>query len=240
MPKEFLGRIHGDGRLTVDDSFYSPISEDETPQYLKVLTNILDKAKITMTINPQDLKLPRTLLALKQRFIIGFSNGCPWPEKAISKYLLKQTAPPTTLEELTTLIKDSALFDGKHSFLFQSLLESASKPLKDALLSYHPWRQLEGQEDHNLPQDITNPHGKGAFGLAYDPPFFEVLIPLYRYIDDDENIGTHQARYFAVTDFFEKVANKTLTIEEFIEQTKGFLSHPDKYLRPHLINHKQS
>lgn len=238
MPKEFPSRIHGDGRLIVDPSFYASISKDETPQYLKALTDVIGKAKIAMTIDSQDPQLPSTLLALKQRFMIGFSNGCPWPEKAISEYLLDQKTPPTTLEQLTTQIKESALFDAKHSFLFQILLQYASIPLKDELLSYHPWQQLNEQENHNLPQDITDPHGKGAYGLAYDPPYFEVLIPLYKYIDDDKNVGNHQARYFAVTDFLEGVVNNAKSIEELVKQTKGFLINPETYIEPYLTKPK--
>lgn len=240
MPKEFPNRIHGDGRLIIKPSFFSPVSQRESPQYLKKLTDIMRRANIVITIDSQDPLLPDTLLSLKQRFMIGFSNGCPWPEKVISEYLMEQTTPPTTLKELATQIEKSARSDGKHSFLFQILLQHASKPLKRELKSYHPWQQLKEQEDHNLPQEITDPDGKGAYGLAYDSPYFDVMIPLYKYIDDDKNVETHQIRYCAVTEFLETVANKAKSVEELVSQTKEFLANPQKYLQPFLQTSKQS
>jgi len=238
MPKEFPNRIYGDGRLTIKPSFYNPVSRKEYPHYLKALTDIMGKANIVITIDSQDPLLPNTLLSLKQRFMIGFSNGCPWPEKVISEYLMEQTTPPTTLEELATQIEKSARSDGKHSFFFQILLQHASKPLKRELKSYHPWQQLKGQEDHNLPQEITDPNGKGAYGLACDPPYFDVLIPLYKYIDDDNNVETHQIRYCAVTDFLETIANKVKSINELVLQTKEFLTNPQEYLQSFLPTSK--
>jgi len=234
MFKEFPNRIHGDGRLIIDESFYSPVSRKETPQYIRTLTDIMSRAKITMPLNPQDPQLASTLLALKQRFMIAFSGGCPWPEKAVSEYLLAQKTQPATLVELTTQIRESARSDGKHSFLFQSLLQNASKPLRDELLNYHPWQPLEKQENRHLPHNITDSDGKGAYGLAYDPPYFDVLIPLYKYIDDNKNKGTHEARYFAVTDFLEKAASGAQSIEDLIGQTKGFLTNPQAYLEQYL------
>ncbi|OGK63015.1 hypothetical protein A2334_01480 [Candidatus Roizmanbacteria bacterium RIFOXYB2_FULL_38_10] len=231
MPKEFPGRIHGDGRVIMDDSFYSPVTKKQKPFYIKTLQKILSNAHIEVPIDNQNPILPDTLLALKQRFMIGFSNGCPWPEKAISEYLLEQATKPQTLEDLTTQIKESAHGDGKHSFLFQGLLRHASPELRNELLSYHPWQRLERQEDHNLPQDITDDSGKGAYGLAYNPPYFDVLIPLYKYIDDDTKGDTKQDRFFAVLNFFEKGAAKAQTITDLVNQAGAFLSNPQAYLK---------
>jgi len=239
MSKEFSKRIHGDGHLIMNSSFYSPINKKETPHYLNALTIILNKSEIFMPIEQKDPKLPDVLLALKQRFMIAFSNGCPWPEKAISEYLSSQQKLPTSLDELTTQINESGRVDGKRSFLFQSLINYSSESLKKELLSYHPWNPLEKQENHNLPEDITEPNGKGAYGLANDSPFFEVIVPLYKYIDDGKP-GTNEARYFAVSDYMEKVAGKAKSIKELVAETNKFLSNPKNYLKPYLAETKKT
>jgi len=74
--------------------------------------------------------------------------------------------------------------------------------------------------------------------LACDPPYFDVLIPLYKYIDDDNNVETHQIRYCAVTDFLETIANKVKSINELVLQTKEFLANPQEYLQSFLPTSK--
>ncbi len=240
MSKEFPGRIHGDGHLIMDISFYCPLNKKESIHYANTLKSIIKKANIGFEIDQADPGLPNTLLALKQRFMIGFSNGCPWPEKIIGKYLSNQEQAPTNLDDLTKLIKKSGHADGKHSFLFQDLLANSSQPLKNEILNYHPWQKIAGQEDHNLPEDITNSKGKGGYGMAYNPPFYEVLVPLYKYIDDKKNPGTQEARYFAVSDFFGAVASKTKSIKALIVETNKFLSNSSVYLGPYLENENHS
>ena len=237
MPVEFPNRIHGDGRLIINPSFNAPLRKNESQQYLNALTHILGEAAISLTINPADPQLPSTLLALKQRFMIGFSNGCPWPEKVIKNHLLKQEKPPTSLNELAQEITKSGLADGRNNMLYQILLQNGSDSLKDELLSYHPWSHIEGQEDRNLPKDITDENGRGGYSLAYDPPYFDALIPLYKYIDNGAE-GTHDARYFAVMEFFEKTAGKMKSIQELVKKTEGFLSNPSAYLKPFLPKNK--
>lgn len=234
MSKEFPNRIHGDGRLIMDMSFYSPLNKKESIHYSNTLKSIIKKTNISFEIDQADPRLPDTLLALKQRFMIGFSNGCPWPEKVISRYLSNQEKPPSNLDDLTTLIKESGHADGKHSFLFQDLLVNSSQPLKNELLNYYPWQKIDAQENRNLPKDITSPDGKGGYGLAFDPPYFEVLVPLYKYIDDKKNPGTQEARYFAVSDFFEHVAGKTESIRKLIAETNKFLSNSQSYVSPYM------
>lgn len=186
-----------------------------------------------MPFDINDQALPHTLLTLKQRFKIGFSNGCPWPEKAIAEHLESQISAISSLEQLEEGIRESGLSDGKHSMLFQNLLQFASKPLKKELLSYHPWEALEKQENQHLPDEVTDPKGKGGYGIAYDPPFFDVLKPLYRFIDEEKDRNVHNARHLAVVEFFEKTASKVKTIDELVKQTNKFLAQP-KYVKQFL------
>lgn len=238
MPQEFPNLTHGDGHL-ITDSFYAPVSAEETPMYLHTLQSVLQTAGLEMTIKEQDPDLSSTLLALKQRFMIGFSNGCPWPEQAISEYLHDQKIHPENLTQLAKQIIDSARFDGKHNMLFQNMLQYASEPLKKDLLSYHPWEKIKGQEDRNLPKDITDPEGKGAYGLAFGPPYFESLIPLYKFIDSATQPEVHEARYYAVTDFFQKKLGKVESINALVEQTQAFLKEPQKYVEPYVVSHQK-
>ena len=234
MPERFAHRTHGDGRLIMNEGFYRPLGKRAARAYTNVLGSIMERSHLPFTLDPKDTELPNTLLALRQRFQIGFSNGCPWPEKAITEFIEKEEKPPTSLPELTQVIQKSMQFDGKHSFLFQGLLRSASPTLKNELLSYHPWKRLEGQEDRNLPPEITRPDGKGAYGLAYDPPYFDVLIPLYKFIDEPGiSKEEHQARFFAVTDFFENTMGSFETIDEVIEATRAYLQNP-QYVKQYL------
>lgn len=225
MPKEYPGRIHGDGHLIVNESFYKPLTREEISQYFAILVSIMCKARIQIAIHTHDPEVQKTLLALKQRFIIGFSNGCPWIEKAIIENLLEQKTPPTTLRKLRNKIVKSEYFDGKHSFLFQNLVEVASEPLKKKLLGYHLWKKIDKQEDRNLPKEMTELKGKGAYGLAHDPLYFGVLIPLYEFIDLGENLESRQARYVKVLEFFEGVGSKVTSITALKRETKMFLLH---------------
>lgn len=224
MPKEHAGRIHGDGRLMMD-SFDRPNTESEKVLYQGILKDILRKAGVKLKIDKKDPDLSETLLTLRQRFEIGFSNGCPWPNKLITKFLSTTEKPPQTLKELTELIRLSSLEDGKHSALFQVLLANASDSLRGELTSFHSWNQITGQENQNLPADITRRGGKGAYGLAYDPPYFQVIKPLRTFIDGEES-DTNEARQertWKVIKFFERTTGKTSTIDRFVAKTDRFL-----------------
>lgn len=236
MFKEFLGRKHGDAGLIVDNSFYEPVAEEAREQYLDMLSSIIKQAQIPLEFSPQDSRLADVLLALKQRLMIGYSNGCPWPERAIIEDLQdieKQRGALDNLEELAIRIRETAQPDGKRSFLFQMLLQHASPALKKELLSYHGWAKLDKQEDDHLPKEITDPNGEGAYGLAYDPPYFEVIMPLFKFIEADQDLKIRQARYFAVIDFFEKRISKVDSIDGLVKQTKDFLDNP-KYFKQYL------
>lgn len=156
--------------------------------------------------------------------MIGFSNGCPWIEKAITENLLAQKTRPTTLRKLKKIVK-SEYFDGKHSFLFQNLVQVASKSLKKKLLGYHRWKKIKKQENRNLPKEMTDPRGKGAYGLAHGPLYFEIFIPLYTFIDKGKNIVDRQTRYVEVLEFFDKVGSKVTSIVMLEKEMKIFLLH---------------
>lgn len=126
---------------------------------------------------------------------------------------------------MAELLRQSAIPDGNHSMLFQLLLEHTSDSLKKELLSYHsPWERISDQEDWNLPEDITNPEGRGAYGLAFDPPYFESIIPLMKYIKESADPNSKfEDRFWKVMEFFEKKVSKVITIGELIEATKNFI-----------------
>jgi hypothetical protein len=84
MPKENEGRIHGDGHIWME-SFDRPLNESEQVLYKGLLINILERAGLNLVVENGDPELPQTLLSLKQRMEVGFSNGCPFPEKAINE-----------------------------------------------------------------------------------------------------------------------------------------------------------
>lgn len=238
MPEKMQYRKHGDGRLIIGKSFYEPLRKKSREYYSGILVRILTQAKIGLPTDLSENTLDDTLLTLRQRFMISFSNGCPWPEKAIADYLEKMDNPPTTLMELREGIRKSGLEDGRNSFLFQNLLQFASKPLKEELLSYHPWKRLEKQEDRHLPDEITSKDGKGAYGIAHDPPFFEALKPLYKFIDEGSDKEVRNARHLAVIDFFEHDISKIKSIEELITKTEEFIKNP-KYVEDYLPLYKQ-
>ena len=110
------------------------------------------------------------------------------------------------------------------------LLDNASDSLRDELTNFHSWSPITGQENQNLPADITHWGGKGAYGLAYDPPYFKVIKPLRAFIDGKESDTdeVRQERTWKVVKFFEKTADRTLTIDRFVAKTDRFLQkmHP--------------
>ncbi len=230
MANEHTGRIHGDGHILLD-AFDRSLNPKEQVEYSDLLTSLLEGVGSELKFEPDNTDLPKVLLTLRQRMEIGFSNGCPFPEKAIKEFLLEQKSLPKSLSELAEALRKSSIFDGNHSMLFQLLLENAPDSLKNELQSYHsPWTKLSDQENRNLPMDITEKSGRGAYGMAYDPPYFNSIIPL-KYIKDEDrkSTDTREDRFWKVIGFFETKAININSIDELVAKTQGFLDE-EKHL----------
>lgn len=93
MAKENEGRIHGDSHIW-KERFDRPVRRNERILYEDLLATIMNRADLDVVVKADDPDLPQALLALRQRMEVGFSNGCPFPEKGINEFLTEQTEKP--------------------------------------------------------------------------------------------------------------------------------------------------
>lgn len=215
MQMNHENRTHGDGRLFMED-FDRPLTESETTYYRQLLSTIMAAVNAEITVQPDTTEETELLTALRQRFEIAFSNGCPWPEKTLTEHL--QAHPAESPAVLTDHIRDSFSEDGATSFLYQLLVDYANPQLQRRLTNYYPATPVDGQEDRHLPATFTE---QGlAFGLAYDELFYQVVLPLRELIDHavDPKQTTQE-----VLRFMEQAAEACETIEKLAEQTGRFL-----------------
>ncbi len=235
MPKQIEGRIHGDGRLILSEAFFE-LTNEEYDHYLELLRTIISRLNLNETLlideaRPKELKL--AVLALKQKFEIAFSNGCPWPEKAtvdgvveeIKVRAKNELQAPLTLEEIRGLMIKSRNADGGASFLFGLLLDSVSESLREELLSYQPWEKIKGQEDDNLPAKITNENE--GYGLANSRPYDSVVLPILRFIGDETNGDRFKTRYGQVLEFLGELRYLANSLDELEEKVKFYFGFPE-------------
>lgn len=213
MPKEYLNRAHGDGSLRLEKS----VSESERELYLQTLQRILKVIDLDFNLNKSD-EVEQTLLALKQRIALGFSNGCPSPEKVIINFIKEQGKKLTNLAQLTELILESGRSDAQCNFLYQEILKYANRTLRSELQLLKPTEKIDGQEDQNLPTERTADHL--IAGMASDLVFFNILVPLRDFIVKAED---QQITYNQVLRFLIKASQESKSIEELKEKTGSFL-----------------
>lgn len=236
MPKTIEGRTHGDGRLVMSEAFFE-LTNEEYDHYLELLRTViirlsLDEQWLIDSAEPE--LLHSVVLKLKQKFEIGYSNGCPWPMKAtidrilpeLSMHLAKEPSSALTLKEIGDLISKSRNEDGRASFLFQLLLDAANGSLKQELLSYQPWEKIDGQEDNNIPAEITDENGRG-YGLANSRPYDSVILPILRFIGDEANTDRFKVRYDQVLEFFGELKYLANSLEELEEKVKFYFVFPE-------------
>ncbi len=235
MSKTIEGRTHGDGRLMMSEAFFE-LTNEEYDHYLELLRTIISRLNLNETLviddaTPTDLR--STVLALKQKFEIAYSNGCPWPEKAtvdritseISRKIAIDTSYVVTLKEINDMIVESRNEDGRASFLFGLLIDSASESLREELLSYQPWEKIEGQEDNNLPVKITNENE--GYGLANSRPYDSVVLPILRFIGDKAKGDRFRTRYGQVIEFLGELKYLANSLEELEEKVKFYFDFPE-------------
>ena len=211
MSKEHLKRVHGDGDTRLELS----IKKDEYQQYLEIFQSILSKIDFDSS---EDQSIDKVLLALKQRLDLAFSNGCPWPEKVITDFINKQEDKPKNLDQLEELILESGRGDAQCNILYKKILQYANRTLRSELQLLKPVESINGQENDNLPKERTE-HNLVA-GMAYDPVYFDILVPLKNFIvkAEDQNVAHNQ-----ITKFLYTASLESRDIAELIERTKNFL-----------------
>lgn len=250
MPTEIEGRIHGDGRLVIEESFFE-LTNEEYDLYLELLRVTVAKLNLDEHALIDEAKpevLNSVVLLLKQKFEIGYSNGCPWPMKAtidrilseLSVHLANESKSAITLEEIGSLISESRNEDGRASFLFQLLVESANESLRQELLSYQPWERLEKQEDRNLPEHVVRLVDPQSYGLANDLPFFQVVKPLLSFIYYGNKNVIIRDRYPRVLGFFEETLGAVQNIRQLIEETEKFVDNQFTLIVTYDCNHGQT
>ncbi len=239
MPNAHDGREAGDGRFVVDKSFIRPLDAKEKAIYTPLLATLIIDAGLDTSFSPDDPMLPDALLALSQRYKVSFSNGCDKPDKWMREYMIKHKHPNLTLTDLTQLIRDSTVEDAKHNMLFQQLTQYAGADLKREIFSFQAWKPLPDQETDHLPERMTRIDKPESYGMGNDSPYFDVILPLHNWIDDDANGGTYADRYFRVDTFLGQTVPKTTTLQELEAKTKVFLEEQTEERKEQLIRIKE-
>lgn len=221
MPTTPEHRIHGDGQLFRHD-FDRPLSNEELTRYRSILSAIMTTASIQVEVEPSSLEESQLLLALRQRFEIAFSNGCPHPEKSLVEYLSQPDIKVRIkhVADLITVIEESLREDGATSFLYQLLLEQTNPVLRAEIETYHPTQGIEDEEAEHLPSTFTNQSDRKAYGLANDELFYHVILPLRQLIDDSSEPKTTTLK---VLNFLEDAGRSAQTITGLADLTKAFL-----------------
>jgi len=213
--KEFLG-VHGDGGLQLETTLEEVdriLYRDSLEEILTIVGIAEDREQFTAD------EMNLVLLALKQRISLGFSNGCPRPEKAVIGFLSKLEVKPQDPEELSEAILESGRGDAQCSFLYQKILKYANRTLRSELQLLKPTEVIDGQEEHNLPIERTE-HNLVA-GLAYDPVYLNILLPLKKFIVTGEDM---QKNYDQAIQYVVQSASTATSITQLIEMTKIFLN----------------
>ncbi len=251
MPIKIEDRTHGDSHLVVSKNEYFELTNEEYDYYIELLRTIVTRLHLnayTLIDAAQPAELRSTILALKQKYEIAYSNGCPWPMKATidriaserSKHLAIDKDYVVTLKDIKEMVVEGRNEDGRASFLFQLLLESVNESLTQELLSFQPWERLEEQEDENLPERITREENPLSYGLANDLPYFQVIKPLLGFIYDGNKNVIIRDRYQRVLEFFETKLDSVQTIEQLIKVTKGFVDSQFTLVVTYECNHSQA
>lgn len=217
MQKEFdPTRRHGDGNITLEQS----LELKEKKHYLEIFKSICQAVSFNFGLIEGDADGEnRVALALKQRFAIGFSNGCPWPVKAITEFIESQESKPANIDQFVELILESGRIDAQHSFLYKKIMQYANTTLRSELQLLKPAGVLDLQEDNHLPMERLDE--KLVAGMAYDPVFFDILVPLRNFIF--KNDDRQKEAYYEVLDFIISASRKFKSIGEFRGETKAFL-----------------
>lgn len=183
MPEKITGRTHGDAQLISEESFFE-LSPSDRDIFFPLLEEITEKVGIKFEITRDDGELEQAVLAVKQKFLVAYSNGCHRPVRATVEFLAEYQSEHAIADmtELTAALKQSAEADGAANLLFQLLCERASRELKNELLAHEAWTTLDDQEPEHLPASITGQNGVGGFGLANERAYFSIIKPLTEFI----------------------------------------------------------
>jgi len=219
--EKFHDRKHGDGNLNLEPS----VESDERNSYFQILQEILSAVNLNFDLT-DNIKVDNALLAIKQRLALGFSNGCPWPEKETVKFIKKQEDEILDLDKLAELVLESGRSDAQCNVLYQEILKYANQTLRSELQLLKVAEKLDGQENENLPEERVVPinvKSKNKIlvaGMAYDPVYVDILVPLQELIVGAED---QQIAYNKVLKFIIKESYESDDIEKLIEKTKKFL-----------------
>ena len=151
-----------------------------------VVGKIAEKAGIKFEITRDDGELEQAVLAVKQKFLVAYSNGLsPTSARATVEFLAEYQSEHAIADmtELTAALKQSAEADGAANLLFQLLCERASRE-QNELLAHEAWTTLDDQEPEHLPASITGQDGVGGFGLANERAYFSIIKPLTEFIQN--------------------------------------------------------
>ncbi len=230
MSKELANRRHGDGGLTANNRHFwdNPDKEVGLDKDLRDLTDrVIREMNLQFELGSGAFEpIGRVYGSIRRRFEVAYSNGCPHPEKAMLEQLkeAKKEGGINSLQELIKAIDAGAAGDGKHSMIFQLLVEAAKKrgnsELLEILQSEFDWEPDPSDEHQNLPELATNV-GRGrkkgiGYGLASPELYEKVVIPLRKLVDRHIGSEYQDLAWTMALDLID-IISKTNSFEKMVE-----------------------